>query len=92
MYKSGFEILSINEGDKYHDELFVFTKQGDESHDIIINKKNYETQRKVFYQALKDEKRITYKIKKVFLKGFNLIVKIKKKFFPEPLKKRKNIC
>ncbi len=90
--KSGYEIIDIQEGDKCHDELFVFAKQSTNSSDITISKINYEIQYKIFLRELENEQKIIYKIKKVLKKGFNLIVKIKKSFFPKPIKKRKNIC
>jgi SAM-dependent methyltransferase len=92
LHKSGLEIVSINEGDVYFPELFVFAKRSTKDLDLNIDKKTYEVQKEVFQHFLEEEKKVSYKIKQQILALVNLIVKIKKYFFPQPIIKRKDIC
>jgi SAM-dependent methyltransferase len=91
LHKSGLEIVSINEGDAYFKELFAFAKRSTKDIDLIIDRTNYDLQHKVFSQCLEEETKATYKVKQLALEGINFIIKIKKFFFPQPIKKRKDI-
>lgn len=92
LHKSGLEIVSINEGDVYYQELFVFAKSTTKDFDLTIGRENYEIQKKIFLHKLAEEKKISYKMKQLLSAQINFLIKIKKFFFPQPIIKRKDIC
>ena len=63
LYKTGYEIINIQEGDKYHQELFVIAKKTNTKCKIEINKKNYEFQKAVYKESLERESAFYYKLK-----------------------------
>jgi len=87
--KSGYEVVSMVEGDKHHnDELFVFGKKSETAIEPIIDKATYDLQRKIFVEGLKKEKSLDYQIKRTAKKAVDSIVKIKKSVFPNPIIKK----
>ncbi|MFY0690133.1 MAG: class I SAM-dependent methyltransferase [Cyclobacteriaceae bacterium] len=90
-YKSGLEIISMSEGDEFHDELFSFAKRSNKQRDIVVSKENFKVQYEVFFQGVQKEHKVIFKFRQFLLQGFRSIVKLKKYFFPNPVKKRRDI-
>ncbi len=86
LHKSGYEVVSMKEGDQHHDEeLFVFAKKTEDNLPLEITSNTYELQRKIFVDGLKKEAQLSYKTKRMLKNTVATIVKMKKSVFPKPI-------
>lgn len=86
LHKFSFKILSIESGDNYHpQELFVFARKTKEKQQLNISEENYLKQKRIFTKQLKKETSVLY----IFIHILDLVVTVKKFFFPKPILKKK---
>jgi 2-polyprenyl-3-methyl-5-hydroxy-6-metoxy-1,4-benzoquinol methylase len=86
LQKEGFQIELIQNGDNSHKfEIFALARKTTSKLPIIIDANNYRIQKNYYINKLKAE----VSIKNRFYNLLGILVKIKKLFLPEPIRKRK---